>query len=367
MAETMSDKELRDELLAFGETNIGPITNTTRSLYIKKLNHYRARAKVPGKKGSSAVVSKKLLGFSSDESGDEAGPSRPATRRRGRPAKAAPKPTPEPRSPIPTYDDVPRHRTPTSVLRRRPLRPLSRSAEPEDDDSLNGSMAASPPVDARSFNMQTSLNTTFTVDDTVDSSVMPSHETFDSSDSDFDPLSPSKEDSTSSDFMFPRTSTQVENNNKPHGRPPPPGRRVFPAATTSHGMSSPYPPRASDRLTTVPLLTPTPARPSHSNHSRKLPEETSTAQYISMFIVIVGILFFLGLGFTYLSMRSAAPEQDTGSKSRHKFLHQYTRFTVFLHLHRNLYLYNILLSYCQLLRTKYRVLFSCKYVITILS
>ena len=323
MAETMSDKEIREELMSFGEQNIGPITSTTRALYVKKLNHYRARAKVPAKKGSSAVVSKKLLGFSSDESGDEAGPSRPSSRRRGRAAKTPVKSPPEPRAPIPTYDSVPRRiQKTTTELRRRPLRPASRRGqqtdeqeEEDEEDTMAPSQYVSPSTSSaaamQSFNVQTSLNTTFTVDDTVDSSLMPTHEAFDSSDSDFDPLSPPKEDdSQNSDFAFPRTSTQYDSNNKP----PPPGRRAFPSSTTSHTMSSPYPHRTSDQMTAMPILQPSPARP--SSHSRSVPQpaETPWAHYISMFLVVLACLFFVCLAFMYLTMKSSVSDEDTAGK-----------------------------------------------------
>ena len=80
MADQLSDKELRQELLGFGEKSIGPITATTRSIYVKKLNHLRARQHSQATPPARKVASKKLLGFSSDESDDEISSSRGAKR-----------------------------------------------------------------------------------------------------------------------------------------------------------------------------------------------------------------------------------------------------------------------------------------------
>lgn len=75
MAEKMSDADLRKELISYGEKSIGPITDSTRPLYLKKLNRLIAEKK---KKHFSETrrtpprnPSRKLVGLSSDESGDD--------------------------------------------------------------------------------------------------------------------------------------------------------------------------------------------------------------------------------------------------------------------------------------------------------
>ena len=340
MAEIMTDKELREELVAFGETNLGPITGTTRALYLKKLNHYRARAKVPGKKGSSAPVSKKLLGFSSDESGDDAGPSTPVGRRRGRAAKNS-KPAPEPRPPLPTYDSQHKRRV-SSGLRRRPLRSSARKVDApeengdyEDEDSVpypaTPSSLQTQPVDTHSFNIQTSLNTTFTVDDTVDSPPrMPSHDAFESSDSDIDPIPLSGGgDEIREDFDPPFTSTQRQD--------PVPGGPVSRRPVNPYGQlpsSTPIYPRHRGNLPSTSSSSP-PQIPPVRRHivpqapaapSKKRPfsirEELNSKwpHYISMFLLVLAGLFFLCLAFMYITMRSNVTEEDPGSKYIHSNL-----------------------------------------------
>ena len=63
MAE-LTDVELRRELNKLGMKDIGPITSLTRTLYVKKLN--KLRLDQPKK-----LPSRRLIGFSSDESEDE--------------------------------------------------------------------------------------------------------------------------------------------------------------------------------------------------------------------------------------------------------------------------------------------------------
>ena len=63
MAE-LTDVELRRELKSLGMKDIGPITSGTRPLYIKKLNTLRSEK-------SKNIPSRRLIGFSSDESEGE--------------------------------------------------------------------------------------------------------------------------------------------------------------------------------------------------------------------------------------------------------------------------------------------------------
>ncbi len=79
MAENLTDEQLRRELIALGETGLGPITGSTRSIYLKKLKKLQEKGK-PTKASKSRTTGKKLLGFSSDESDDE----QPSGRKSGR-------------------------------------------------------------------------------------------------------------------------------------------------------------------------------------------------------------------------------------------------------------------------------------------
>ena len=68
MADKLTDDQLRKALIELGEVNIGAVTASTRPIYLKKLNHLRARQKQSANARGSKSTNKKLLGFSSDES-----------------------------------------------------------------------------------------------------------------------------------------------------------------------------------------------------------------------------------------------------------------------------------------------------------
>ena len=68
MAEKLTDDELRKALIELGEVNIPAVTASTRPICLKKLNHLRARQKQSAGVRTAKSASKKLLGFSSDES-----------------------------------------------------------------------------------------------------------------------------------------------------------------------------------------------------------------------------------------------------------------------------------------------------------
>ena len=74
MADKITDDELRKEILALGGEKIGPITSTTRSIYLKKLNQLRAKQtsaqKRPGRRKSAG---RNLGSFSSEESDEDTG------------------------------------------------------------------------------------------------------------------------------------------------------------------------------------------------------------------------------------------------------------------------------------------------------
>ncbi|XP_033123429.1 inner nuclear membrane protein Man1-like [Anneissia japonica] len=67
----LTDAELRDELKRLG-FDPGPVTASTRSLYVRKLNTLKSGKKLVAKKSKIKPVAKRpLIGFSSDESDEE--------------------------------------------------------------------------------------------------------------------------------------------------------------------------------------------------------------------------------------------------------------------------------------------------------
>ncbi|XP_070571559.1 inner nuclear membrane protein Man1-like [Ptychodera flava] len=69
----LNDEELKEELKKYGQT-VGPITNTTRSIYMKKLNHLKvAEKKERQQKTVAAGRRKSGKFFSSDESESDSG------------------------------------------------------------------------------------------------------------------------------------------------------------------------------------------------------------------------------------------------------------------------------------------------------
>ncbi|XP_071815639.1 inner nuclear membrane protein Man1-like [Apostichopus japonicus] len=76
---SLSDAKLRSELVRLG-FQAGPVTKTTRSILQKKLLKLRSEQKKAPKRASIAVPSRKVLGFSSDESENDVRPTGTKTR-----------------------------------------------------------------------------------------------------------------------------------------------------------------------------------------------------------------------------------------------------------------------------------------------
>ena len=87
MADLITDAELRKQLIAHGEKSIGPITDTTRAIYRKKLNHLKAAERKTSKGRGSAQTSSKLTALSSDDSEGEV-ESRTSAPARGRKSRS---------------------------------------------------------------------------------------------------------------------------------------------------------------------------------------------------------------------------------------------------------------------------------------
>ena len=82
MADKLTDDILKKEILALSGQTIGPITDSTRPIYVKKLNHLRAKQNATRQRSRGH----NLVGFSSEESDDDSGSlerekSRPLTSR----------------------------------------------------------------------------------------------------------------------------------------------------------------------------------------------------------------------------------------------------------------------------------------------
>ena len=118
MADELTDGELRRQLLAHGQKTVGPITETTRSIYIKKLNHLKVAAKKATNSTGKDLPSRKLLGFSSDESEGESG--EPAGRSRSGVGRRKTSATGRAKTKTATA-------TPSSTLGRAPLRRRSQN------------------------------------------------------------------------------------------------------------------------------------------------------------------------------------------------------------------------------------------------
>ncbi|KAJ8047344.1 Inner nuclear membrane protein Man1 [Holothuria leucospilota] len=71
---SLSDAKLRSELQRLGFP-AGPVTDSTRSILQKKLQKLRSEQKKPSKRASVGLPSRKVLGFSSDESENDTGPA----------------------------------------------------------------------------------------------------------------------------------------------------------------------------------------------------------------------------------------------------------------------------------------------------
>ena len=86
MADELTDAELRKQLIAYGEKSVGPITDTTRAIYRKKLNHLKAAdRKASGGRGKAQTSSKLTVLSSDDSEGEvESRPSAPARSRKSR-------------------------------------------------------------------------------------------------------------------------------------------------------------------------------------------------------------------------------------------------------------------------------------------
>lgn len=361
MAERLTDKELRKELAALGEVSVGPITDTTRPLYLRKLKSLRGNQKATASTPRRRFASKKLLGFSSDESGDDA-PAPPAggggesaergsTRRRAKASSAAAKTTtaanrhiPGKQQPRPESQSerIPRERpSPVQQLSRRSLRSTSRTVITAPELKKKASPKIAP---ASAFGP---LHST-AIDEDISTSVTRhtiNNDTFEFSDSDdLDVLGleGSGEDSdegkfgsdsnnssthmvttginTSSwlDNTFGSIVTSFTGNNLNKSSRSVTGTTVYHRFTPQTSPLSQNLRSASPRdgepqrgINYEPSSAKTKAKPSKPVRMASESKQ-SFALHISTFLLILAAFFFIVLAFVYLNVTSSTP--DVSSK-----------------------------------------------------
>ena len=200
MADDLSDAQLRKQLMAYGEKNIGPITNTTRAIYRKKLNHLKAAQRKVSKGPRSAQTSRKLTALSSDDSEGEV-ESKPLAPARGRKSRstrerargAARDPDQAPAAAI-------RPPSPRRSLRSR--RSFVPKQEPEQDGSTdkeqeNDATPYSSPFFSNSSRPSPGIASTglqVSMDNTLNLSKYDQPDSIEVSDSDHDPTNDTQDD-----------------------------------------------------------------------------------------------------------------------------------------------------------------------------
>ena len=164
--EDLTDAELRQQLVAHGEKSIGPITDTTRAIYRKKLNHLKAAGRKASKERNKSQSGRRLTALSSDDSENEV-PVAPSKTRRSRStrgkAKTAAKepPTPAPAAPGPSRSSPPRVApSPRRSLRNRKSVVAEPKNEEESSEEEEAKETAVPPSRSRSSILNRSRNYT---------------------------------------------------------------------------------------------------------------------------------------------------------------------------------------------------------------
>ena len=325
MADDLTDEQLRKELISLGEKSIGPITATTRSLYIKKLNHLRARRRSNAKATGRKQTSKKLLGFSSDESEDDTdrkstfdrsrqggtssssrsvGPERkrtPATRKTPRPSQTQVKSTPS--LVRPSLRKSPRDRGQNATLEQ----------DIDDDPSMVSATAQTSFVSENNTLDVEDVDFTDSGDDSFGlklKSDMPGWNAGESSDSDLETmgsftLNKSSTSSGPDDSHSPQHSPFSWNTSQTHHRASISPRNASRAnRMTSHDYSLNKPTGNAKHRRSTSIKSP-PEKLSKA-HEFKTQEEpyASHHPYISMFLLVFVGLFFATLAFMYMNVTS---------------------------------------------------------------
>ncbi|KAK2184900.1 hypothetical protein NP493_249g07019 [Ridgeia piscesae] len=359
MAERLTDKELRKELAALGEVSVGPITDTTRPLYLRKLKSLRGNQKATASTPRRRFASKKLLGFSSDESGDDA-PAPPAggggesaergsTRRRAKASSAAPKTTTAANRHIPgkqhprpesQSERIPRERpSPVQQLSRRSLRSTSRTVITAPELKKKSSPKIAPAsefgplhstaIDASistSVTRHTINNDTFEFSDSDDLDVLGLEDSASGEDSDVGKFGSDTNNSsthmvttginTSSwlDNTFGSLVTSFTGNNLNKSSRSVTGTTVYNRFTPQRSpisqnlrSASPSDGEPQRGINYEPSSAKTKAKPSKPVRMASESKQ-SFALHISTFLLILAVFFFIVLAFVYMNVTRSTPD-----------------------------------------------------------
>ena len=315
MADRLTDEQLRRELITLGERKVGPITTTTRPIYIKKLNHLRARKNAANRSAGKRTISKKLLGFSSDESepeedgagkGRQRGVKRPTQSRR-----VSGRPTP-PSQPSVSYA--------RPSLRRR-------STLTDSQPSSSSFSAQASFTEGLSDTFNNSLDDTDNLD--LPENSLPDIDNYDCSDTD-DGLSLNASDADSTGMSSPvmasvsvNTSPRLDDSRYWGGASYSPNSFSRPSSRYNSVHRTPTTSAAHNRSVNH-AVSPKTGKASVSEEdlrksgfkTREDPRSYNISQYISMFVLVLAGLFFLVLGFMYINIRGSftAGSEQQGKK-----------------------------------------------------
>ncbi len=341
MADELTDTELRKQLIALGEKNIGPITDTTRAIYRKKLNHLRAAERKATRGKGRAQTGRKLVALSSDESdAEEARPPAPARGRKsrsstgGKSGRNAPKqiaPRPSASAPGPRR----------SLRGRRSVVP---EPEPESESEEEDEAPTPPPSrpSRTSMALQVSMNNTMNYShydqpDSIEVSDPDSDPDLEPNDSQDENVSPNFTQDDSSFFNRTWSKWMGNGNDSRRGHPKPrststpeAGRllrhRVSLGNTSrndglkrdgylndskhitnnvANNVGNHYS-KKSKPLEQSSLLSEEENLAEHGFKTEEDPAEYSSMLYISKILVTVVVLFFLALAFGYLAISGPA-------------------------------------------------------------
>ncbi|XP_014669547.1 PREDICTED: inner nuclear membrane protein Man1-like isoform X2 [Priapulus caudatus] len=300
----LSDEELREELSTFGP-KVGPITDSTRDIYMKRLHNLRAGHLNTAKKGQVNVQrpSRKLIGFSSDESDRETATGAVETRTRSKSRKLG--------KPISAAASVPRQANPsTSNLARVSI------GKKTLHDVNNSTGSGNRYTRSRTVSSKTNSSTPW--QNNHQNNTPAKDVEFDSSDSEGEGRKRTPERSNNASFSVnPRARTTTNLNQTFTRNSLPTNRRVQSELTPSPRSSTPLGEASSSTFSSSGHNS-VDASPNLGLYKRRLekldaelqlqkefksdnPVQRSYMTYMSWVIVLLTAAFFLLLGMLYLS------------------------------------------------------------------
>ena len=313
MAEKMSDAEIRKELMTLGEKSIGPITDTTRPLYLKKLAKLKSENK--SKSFKSRGRNRQLVTLSSDESDEDdveettashkiTSRSRSLRSNKSLNISSSSKRTRDTVKPTVTVKET--------VVTRRHTNARSVN-KPIEDETGNGNPHNSTFYDdeplSRSAVMQTSFNSTLNRTRGFDDSVRSYGRDFGNEFSDSD-----QEDDKPS-LVSQSVNTSPRLNDSSRWTPRFGGLKTRPHTKSSYQSTSrtaTYSPRLYSSFSDQTGIMGT-----DGLKSKESSYSYTFSQFISAFLVVIAICFFVFLTFMYLSMQRAEDARKQGVCSFH--------------------------------------------------